>query len=217
MLVPRKTPASTPTSRRSICRSDLFLSSAPTGARASQFNNRAAHHVQLTTPHSQRPHHRPSKGRRQHLERLSVQRADRLLLSVPDSASARTRPPRHTATAASQSDSSNMGTDRTALGSGASSPVWALDRQNGAKLRRDFGYRLCWFAGLEHRDLCDAWSLARRSARFAVGEDHAIIAVRFDHTVAELLLVQPSVDTALGEEFVVGCRARRSFRCRWRR
>ena len=40
--VPRKVPASAGISRRSICRSDLFLSSVPTGASASQFNNPAA-------------------------------------------------------------------------------------------------------------------------------------------------------------------------------
>jgi hypothetical protein len=43
--VPRKAPASTGTSSRSACFSDLLRSSAPTGARTSQFNNPATQRV----------------------------------------------------------------------------------------------------------------------------------------------------------------------------
>jgi len=38
----------------------------------------------------------------------------------------------------------------------------------------------------------------------AVGQDHPVAAVGFDHTVAELFLVEPRVEAAEGEEFVVG-------------
>ena len=45
---------------------------------------------------------------------------------------------------------------------------------------------------------------ARRSARVTVGEDHAAAAMGFDHPVAELLLVKPRIQAALGEELFVG-------------
>ena len=37
-----------------------------------------------------------------------------------------------------------------------------------------------------------------------IGQNHAVAAMGFDHPVAELLLLQPRVDAAVGAELVVG-------------
>ena len=80
----------------------------------------------------------------------------------------------------------------------------ALGREDAAKLGRDFAYPVR-FCGREDRDLW-VWtqSLARRPARLAVGQNHAVAAMGFDDPVAELFLIEARVEAAAREEFVVG-------------